>query len=281
MISLEDRIKGSLYGFAIGDAMGATTEFMNTDEIKALHGEVRDIIGGGWLSIKPGQVTDDTQMMLCVCEAIERFPRNSRLMFNRCCENFTNWYLSKPVDVGGCCRAVISNCKASTDHRVWLRFADNPQSLGNGSLMRTLPMVLANLSEDDTLTQGRLTHNNIICDNAIHVYRRVLLEILDDGVYNNQVRGLLEPTGHVIHTLNNAFYWVENTKSFEQAIIKAVNNGGDADTIAAITGSLVGALYGYVAIPRNWIMKLDPVVRIELDQYAKLFEKFNKKVCTN
>ena len=36
---IKDRIKGSLYAFAIGDAMGATTEFMTKDQIKKLFPE--------------------------------------------------------------------------------------------------------------------------------------------------------------------------------------------------------------------------------------------------
>ena len=48
---LESKIKGALYGFAIGDAMGATTEFMTKESIKKKYGKVTDIIGGGWLNL--------------------------------------------------------------------------------------------------------------------------------------------------------------------------------------------------------------------------------------
>mgnify|MGYP002521611381 CR=1 FL=1 len=66
--ALKDKVLGSLIGFAIGDAMGATTEFMNKEAIKEQYGELRDIIGGGWLHLMPGQVTDDTQMTLCIID---------------------------------------------------------------------------------------------------------------------------------------------------------------------------------------------------------------------
>ena len=71
MKGIKSKIKGALYGFAIGDAMGATTEFMTRSEIADKYGAVTNIIGGGWLHLEPGQVTDDTQMMLCVCDAIK------------------------------------------------------------------------------------------------------------------------------------------------------------------------------------------------------------------
>ncbi len=47
-------IKGGLFGVAIGDALGATTEFMNVDEVRRKYGKVTDIIGGGYHGLKPG-----------------------------------------------------------------------------------------------------------------------------------------------------------------------------------------------------------------------------------
>ena len=44
---LYDRIKGGLYGVAVGDALGGTTEFMSVKEIKEKHGYLTEIIGGG------------------------------------------------------------------------------------------------------------------------------------------------------------------------------------------------------------------------------------------
>ena len=45
MNNIKNRLKGSLYGFAIGDAMGATTEFMSEDKIKSEYGKLTDIVG--------------------------------------------------------------------------------------------------------------------------------------------------------------------------------------------------------------------------------------------
>ena len=36
-------------------------------------------------------------------------------------------------------------------------------------------------------------------------------------------------------------------------MLKAVNLGDDTDTVAAVAGGLAGALYGYDAIPREWL----------------------------
>ena len=48
-------------------------------------------------------------------------------------------------------------------------------------------------------------------------------------------------------------YAIRDTSSFEDAVIYAVNLGGDADTIGAITGGLAGAIYGSKGIPLRWI----------------------------
>lgn len=286
-MKIESKIKGALYGFAIGDAMGATTEFMEEIEIKKKYGEVRDIIGGGWLDLKAGEVTDDTQMTMCVCEAIEFASKNNmheEVLLDRCCENFVKWFKTGPKDVGNCCRKVISTCAIYKCYESWHDIADDPDSLGNGSLMRTMPIVLAGLSEDMAILQSRLTHNNIMCDAVIGIYYRNLEKILFYGKQNSFATRLAEPTGHVAKSLNNALYWTHHSGSFEEAIINAVNHGGDADTIAAITGSLVGALYGYESIPQRWIDQLDAKVKKDLDRYTELFikllEKNVKKVCT-
>lgn len=280
------KIKGALYGFAIGDAMGATTEFMNPVEIKKAYGKVDNIIGGGWLNLEAGEVTDDTQMTLCVCEALEYgFGKNRQwsahehaskedAMLDRCCSNFIDWYRTMPKDIGGCCSRVISGCIGTADHKTWQAFAHAPYSLGNGSLMRTMPIILACQSEDLAISQGRLTHNNTTCDIAISMYYMNIECCLKHNSLKNKASFLADPTGHVMHTLNNAVYWVQETTSLEEAIIGPVNNGGDADTIAAITGSLAGALYGYEAIPQRWVDQLKPEVKNELEKYLNFFENF-------
>lgn len=81
MSTIKNKIAGAMYGFAIGDAMGATTEFMNPTEIKKKYGKVTDIIGGGWLNLKAGEVTDDTQMTMCVIEAVMNSDRLDNFIY--------------------------------------------------------------------------------------------------------------------------------------------------------------------------------------------------------
>lgn len=49
-----------------------------------------------------------------------------------------------------------------------------------------------------------------------------------------------------------AFWELLHARDYEDAILDVVNRGGDADTNAAITGAIVGALYGLSSIPIEW-----------------------------
>lgn len=269
---LKDRIYGSLYGFAIGDAMGATTEFMDRTEIKKKYGTLIDIIGGGWLNLPAGQVTDDTQMMLCVARAILKCYTKADTL-EQCCKEFKDWLATDPVDVGNACRVAISTA-TGTDPNIWmsnssfLQAKSDRQFLGNGGLMRCLaPCLIGDM--ELAIDQSRLTHNNRVCDVQIAQYYHRVRRILEEGTTGSPIEELMEPEGHVVNTYNNAVYWTQVSKDFEQAIIGAVNDGEDADTIAALTGGLAGALHGYDAIPARWIAALDGSVVQELREVAE------------
>jgi ADP-ribosyl-[dinitrogen reductase] hydrolase len=69
---------------------------------------------------------------------------------------------------------------------------------------------------------------------------------------------LLKQQGFVRVAFRLAFWELMHAYSFEEALIDVVNRGGDADTNGAITGALLGALWGEDAIPGAW---RDPVLR--------------------
>lgn len=63
----------------------------------------------------------------------------------------------------------------------------------------------------------------------------------------------IKSSGYVVDTLEAALWCVLTTDSYSECVLKAVNLGEDTDTVAAIAGSLAGALYGYDAIPKKWL----------------------------
>lgn len=259
-----NKVLGSLLGFAIGDAMGATTEFMTQREIYHKYGEVNDLIGGGWLHLRPGEVTDDTQMMTIVAKSrmkgLETFTKN-------CCSGFVDWLSRGPKDVGGACRAaILQGGRKSPDE--WMRLSMERQEanqrldLGNGAVMRALFLAL-NDEPNLAVHQGRLTHNNPTSDRYIRDYcYAVSMALYSPNLWagDGDCIELMAPTGHVENSVNNAIYWSFNALNFRDAIIGPVNHGGDADTIAALTGGIAGAYFGEDHIPRKWIDALDSQV---------------------
>ena len=101
---IRNRIAGALYGVAIGDALGAPLEFMSKEEISRKHGRVTEMIGGGWLNVVPGEITDDTQMTLAVAEGIIEGPDNPIQAIGK---RFIEWARSGPKDIGGTCSMSI------------------------------------------------------------------------------------------------------------------------------------------------------------------------------
>ena len=63
----------------------------------------------------------------------------------------------------------------------------------------------------------------------------------------------IRSTGYVVDSLEASIWSLVNTSNFKSAVLKAVNLGGDADTIAAITGGLAGLYYGLEEFPREWM----------------------------
>ena len=53
-------------------------------------------------------------------------------------------------------------------------------------------------------------------------------------------------------TLEAALWCFLNTTNYKDCVLKAVNLGGDTDTIAALAGALAGLLYGRDSIPPEW-----------------------------
>ncbi|WP_428265720.1 ADP-ribosylglycohydrolase family protein [Haliangium sp.] len=73
----------------------------------------------------------------------------------------------------------------------------------------------------------------------------------DPHLYGPEIH-LLNHAGFVRVAYRLAFWHLLHTDSFEDAVIDAVNRGGDADTNGAITGALLGAACGEAQIPEVW-----------------------------
>jgi ADP-ribosylglycohydrolase len=138
-----DRIMGSLFGAAYGDAMGRPTEFMTMNQIAKMYGKPgpRDLP-------TPALVTDDTQMMIAVARAAANMGRQYASQADwelQLGGEFLNWYddpaSSEPGRApGGTCLASLSKYRAGMP---W-RLATDPDGKGCGANMRVTPLGLIN-----------------------------------------------------------------------------------------------------------------------------------------
>ncbi|MDR1160808.1 MAG: ADP-ribosylglycohydrolase family protein [Tannerellaceae bacterium] len=85
----------------------------------------------------------------------------------------------------------------------------------------------------------------------------------------------IRSSGYVVHTLEASIWCLLTTGSYEEAVLKAVNLGGDTDTTAAVAGGLAGLLYGTNNIPGRWLQRL--ARREDIERLAEqLAERVNK-----
>src|SRR5690349_739317 len=71
--SADDARLGALLGMAVGDALGTTYEFERLEQAPypaLANGPATDIVGGGPFGLAPGQITDDTQMAICIARSL-------------------------------------------------------------------------------------------------------------------------------------------------------------------------------------------------------------------
>jgi len=287
-ITLLDRALGSFLGVAIGDALGATVEFCTEQEIVAERKVHRQIVGGGWLGLKAGRVTDDTEMAIALGSALIA---SGGWDLRAIAEAFVAWVRSLPIDVGNTCRRGIRRYLLDGT----LSAPPCGEDGGNGAAMRNLPTVLASLGSEELLIersieQAHITHNQSESDAATAALacmtRRLLLEgahapcasMVDQFVGRNPVFGFRpwpgKAGGYIVETVQTVFDGFFNTESFEDCLVRIVNRGGDADTTGALAGQLAGARYGLQGIPVRWLKRLDPAInaaiRTQTPQLLKL-----------
>jgi len=272
--ALASRAIGAYLGLATGDALGATVEFMTPAEIREHHGVHHDIQGGGWLKLRRGQVTDDTEMSLALGRAILIQGEVEPFAI---AEAFSAWMVTKPVDIGHTVRRGIARYRQTGEVQV----PPHDYDAGNGACMRCLPVALFTLGAAPeaiaaaNLTQAHVTHHSALADAGTLIVIRMVQTALAGGSladlqslaealvadwpeYRFDRRRTDNPGGYLPETLSAVFQALFSTDGFETALVEVVNRGGDADTSGAILGMIAGALYGRSAIPRRWLQNLDP-----------------------
>jgi ADP-ribosyl-[dinitrogen reductase] hydrolase len=281
MVDLRDRYRGVLLGLACGDALGGPLEFISREEIAAAHPDgLREFIGGGWLALEPGEITDDTQMTLALARSLAEHPE---LDMQDVVARFLEWSASKPKDIGLTTRAALNALEAGAGWEIAgtkvVGFASG-SAAGNGAVMRCAPVALRFRADPARLVSAsrdtaRVTHADPRCQWAAVAVNQGIAYLLGGGEINRVVeaasarieenetlaalrkaselkREQVRSGGFVLDTMQASFWSLCATTSFEDAVVTAVNLGGDTDTTGAVTGALAGSAYGASAIPPRW-----------------------------
>ncbi|GAA5053584.1 hypothetical protein GCM10023208_15690 [Erythrobacter westpacificensis] len=292
-----DRAVGALVGLAVGDALGTTLEFSARDT----RPQVTDIVGGGPFRLKAGQWTDDTAMALALAASLDAC---GGLDEQDLMERFASWRDTGEYSVTGTCfdigntvAGALRRFKATGDP---VAGSTDPMSAGNGSLMRLAPVAIRYWRDperraDVAARQSLTTHGAPEAIAACVAYADLVAEAISGeprdevlhprdhdhagkvasimaGSWRGKPRDAIRGSGYVAHSLEASLWCIGRTGTFADAVILAANLGEDADTTAAITGQLAGAIYGLSAIPASWLDKLAWRERIE-QQAGQLFDQ--------
>ncbi len=275
LVRIHDRALGAYLGLALGDALGATVEFMTAREIAHQHGVHREIVGGGWLNLPRGAVTDDTEMALALGASILQ---RERFDVRAAADAFTSWLKGGPVDCGHTCRRGIRRYMLEGS----LSAVPSDGHGGNGAAMRNLPVVLAALGDperlrDDSLAQAHVTHHHPQSD-AGTLTLAEMTSALILGAAISEVKALADAlvqehsafeyvgyrgpaSAYIVDTVRTVLDCFFSARDFEDALVSTVNRGDDADTTGALVGMLAGARFGCAALPSKWLNALAPEVK--------------------
>ena len=307
----KELIRSIVYGHAVADALGVPVEFEGRGTLQK--DPVTGMRAYGTYHQPAGSWSDDTSMALATMDSLSAAGidyEDTMARFTDWMENGAYTATGVFFDIGITTRHAIRRhlqgtaalrCGSTCEH-------DN----GNGSLMRIYPVVLYScMHEYDTKQMitlvhnfSALTHAHPRCMMGCGIYAFVLKALLtgdtipkalsdakafyeshpfhheldhyslifsDNFIDTPSYR--IESGGYVVSSLEAALWCVMNGESYSDCVLTAVNLGRDTDTIAAITGSLAGVLFGMEDIPMEW---LDTLLNRELiDQVIESFSECN------
>lgn len=288
-------VHAALLGLAVGDALGVPVEFRPRYELE--HSPVEGMSGWGTWNRPPGTWSDDSSLSFCLAETLCSGYDLGDLARRFVDWKDHGYWTADGVafSVGRSTLRSIDRLRAGIDHPTHAgqrREQDN----GNGALMRILPaafFVRGRPAEERSWIVceiASVTHSHrrsqlgcvllveialglLMGRTPLDAYRIAVMEFgarfaaePELPAYGRILCGKLErlpakdvvSSGYIVDTLEAALWCLLTTSDFRSAALKAVNLGGDADTVASTVGGLAGLAYGEESIPREW---LDPLAR--------------------
>lgn len=280
-----DRAIGAVVASAAGDALGSAYEFgpgLRDDQLPEF--------GVGVFGHERGEWTDDTAMAMPILEALAR--GDSLLDPQTLASIVGRWldWSATAKDVGVQTRSVLGrlrgDCSEESARRAAREVHDRSgRSAGNGSLMRTGPVALGFLGDglEPSLVEAagriaQLTHHEQDNVDAVVLWSLAIRHAIRTGEFDPTVglewvggsaerwadlidealapgahpRDFQAHNGWVVKAFQGALAAVAGAFDVRDALIRGVRGGGDTDTVAAIAGTLAGAVWGATQVPLGW-----------------------------
>lgn len=297
-----DRAVGAVLASAAGDALGSQYEFG-----PALPDSVTPEFGVGCFGHALGEWTDDTSMAMPILTVLARGDTlEDPASIIEIVASWREWARTAK-DVGAQTRTVLSSLDDDADEDASRAAAESAhhragRSGGNGSLMRTGPVALGYLDrspEDLAAAAGRiaqLTHWEVDNVDACALWclaiRHAILKgeldirsqvqwlpaerrerwehLIDEASSGAHPRDFQSGNGWVVRAFQAALAAITDATSLRDALERAVRGGGDTDTVAAIAGSLAGAVWGGSALPLSFTRVLHGWPGIDANELTRL-----------
>lgn len=242
----------------------------------------------------PGTYSDDTSMTLATMSSI---CNKKTIDYEDIQSEFLEWLLNGKYTQYG-----ETFDYGNTTYESLLRFKNGFEALncggvserdnGNGSLMRILPLAFIHDIDYETIENiSGLTHGHLRSKIACVFYVELAKSMISDNltikehvkiacdkirkhykdseelkhferIFNDDLKENIKSSGYVIDTLESVIYCLETTYNYKDSALKAVNLGGDTDTIAAVCGGLSGIYYGFDSIPIDWLNQIPKIEEV-------------------
>lgn len=234
-----------------------------------------------------GQYTDDTLQALAVAESLlvcRGFDPNDLV------QRLFVGYKKRPEWYGPTSSAFFTLVTSGIPHEraAWLVHRRNHGSRSNGSVMRGFPLGIfypATRVYGVSVECSRLTHYDPVAAHCSAWLNQMASEMCR-GVPRNRAfihararcrspevldrlgsfeRYRPEPALDAVLCSHAALSCFMYARTFENAVVSAVNLGGDADTVGACCGALAGAYWGIDAVPERWsrvVEGYDDLIRV-------------------
>jgi ADP-ribosylglycohydrolase len=236
-----------------------------------------------------GQPTDDSEMALMLARCLVR---EGRFDAGAVMDAYLYWQSSDPFDIGVTTSAALGAAQKGKSREERLRLAAQSayrDSESNGALMRVSPLGIFGWAHPQDAAawaceDSDLTHPNRVCRESCAAFVRAIAAGLSGADAQTCYRAAAQEarrggtvvvtsaleaaaarppqkmdahqSGWALLALQNAFYRLLHSESFEDALVQTVACGGDTDTNAAICGALLGAVHGRDAIPVRWRQRI-------------------------